>query len=129
MCIRDRSWRDTGIEVRGPAARVAAHAFERAWAEIDKPLKLAGRSCNRGNDGGTPVWLIEGEPGLARVYRTLHLAASRAIERIWITDAYFVAPRALSEALAAAAQQGVDVRILVPAHNNWPIVGSMSRGG
>jgi cardiolipin synthase len=35
----------------------------------------------------------------------------------------------VSEALAAAAAQGVDVRILVPAHNNWPIVGSMSRGG
>ncbi|MDX1492478.1 MAG: phospholipase D-like domain-containing protein, partial [Longimicrobiales bacterium] len=48
---------------------------------------------------------------------------------IWITDAYFVAPRSVSEALAAAAQQGVDVRILVPAHNNWPIVGTMSRGG
>jgi cardiolipin synthase A/B len=63
------------------------------------------------------------------VYRTLQLAASRAREAIWITDAYFVAPRPLSEALAAAAQQGVDVRILVPAHNNWPIVGSMSRGG
>jgi cardiolipin synthase len=75
------------------------------------------------------VWLIEGEPGRARVYRTLHLAASRAKESIWITDAYFVAPRPLSEALAAAAQQGVDVRILVPAHNNWPIVGTMSRGG
>jgi cardiolipin synthase len=75
------------------------------------------------------VWLIEGEPGRARVYRTLHLAASRAVDSIWITDAYFVAPRPLSEALAAAAQQGVDVRILVPAHNNWPIVGTMSRGG
>ena len=122
-------WRDTGIEIRGPAARVAAHAFERAWAEIDKPLKLADEPHTHANNGGTPVWLIEGEPGLARVYRTLHLAASRAAERIWITDAYFVAPRALSEALAAAAQQGVDVRILVPAHNNWPIVGSMSRGG
>jgi cardiolipin synthase len=75
------------------------------------------------------VWLIEGEPGRARVYRTVHLTASRAVESIWITDAYFVAPRPLAEALAAAAQQGVDVRILVPAHNNWPIVGSVSRGG
>jgi cardiolipin synthase len=63
------------------------------------------------------------------VYRTLHLTASRARESIWITDAYFVAPRPISEGLAAAARQGVDVRILVPAHNNWPIVGSVSRGG
>jgi cardiolipin synthase len=29
----------------------------------------------------------------------------------------------------AAARDGVDVRILVPAHNNWPRVGSLSRGG
>jgi cardiolipin synthase len=75
------------------------------------------------------VWLIEGEPGRARVYRTLHLNAVRARARIWITDAYFVAPRPLTEALAAAAQQGVDVRIVLPAHNNWPLVGSISRGG
>ncbi|MDH3272695.1 MAG: phospholipase D-like domain-containing protein, partial [Gemmatimonadota bacterium] len=68
-------------------------------------------------------------PGRTRVYRTLHMVANRARRSIWITDAYFVAPRSVSEALAAAAQQGVDVRILVPAHNNWPIVGSISRGG
>jgi cardiolipin synthase len=79
--------------------------------------------------GSSPVWIIEGEPGKARVYRTLHLTAAMARQRIWITDAYFVAPRSVSEALAAAAQQGVDVRILVPAHNNWPWVRSLSRGG
>jgi len=122
-------WRDTGVEIRGPAARAAALAFERLWGRIDEPIQLAEKTAPMPAEGGTPVWLIEGEPGRARVYRTLHLAASRAVESIWITDAYFVAPRPLSEALAAAAQQGVDVRILVPAHNNWPIVGSMSRGG
>ncbi len=122
-------WRDTGIEIRGPAARAAALAFERLWSQMEAPLQMAGATAAVPGEGGTPVWLIEGEPGRARVYRTLHLTASRARESIWITDAYFVAPRSISEALTAAAQQGVDVRILVPAHNNWPIVGSMSRGG
>ena len=122
-------WRDTGVEIKGPAARAAALAFERIWGEVDEPLSLAGVTAADPGEGGTPVWLIEGEPGRARVYRTVHLTASRAVESIWITDAYFVAPRPVSEALAAAAQQGVDVRILVPAHNNWPIVGSLSRGG
>jgi cardiolipin synthase len=122
-------WRDTGVEIRGPAARAAALAFERIWSQFNEPLELAGSLPVPPQEGGTPVWLIEGEPSRARVYRTLHLAASRATESIWITDAYFVAPRPLSEALAAAAQQGVDVRILVPAHNNWPIVGALSRGG
>lgn len=124
----DPPWRDTGLEIRGPAARAAALAFERLWNKIGEPVSLA-TPPERGAKGGTPVWLIEGEPGRARVYRTLQLAASRAKHTIWITDAYFVAPRPVSEALAAAAGQGVDVRILVPANNNWPIVGSVSRGG
>lgn len=122
-------WRDTGVEIRGPAALAAARGFESVWNEVAEPIYLAATLEQRVETGGTPVWLIEGMPGRTRVYRTLHLAASRARRSIWITDAYFVAPRSVSEALASAAQQGVDVRILVPAHNNWPIVGSVSRGG
>ena len=52
-----------------------------------------------------------------------------AQERLWITDPYFVAPGAVAEAIAEAAQSGVDVRVLVPANNNWPLVGSLSRAG
>ena len=122
-------WRDTGLEIRGPAARAAALAFERLWAEMGEGTVLASALPDPPAVGSSPVWIIEGEPGKARVYRTLHLTAAMARQRIWITDAYFVAPRSVSEALAAAAQQGVDVRILVPAHNNWPWVRSISRGG
>jgi len=122
-------WRDTGVEIRGPAAHSAALAFERLWGEIGEPSFLAATLAPPPDVGSTPVWLIEGEPGKARVFRTLLLAAARARSRIWVTDAYFVAPRSVTEALAAAARQGVDVRILVPSHNNWPLVGSLSRGG
>jgi cardiolipin synthase A/B len=122
-------WRDTGVEIVGPAARTAALAFERLWGQIADPSLLVGPHPEPPPAGDTPVWLVEGEPGRARVYRTLHLAAARARQSIWLTDAYFVAPKPISEALAAAAGQGVDVRILVPAHNNWPWVGSLSRGG
>lgn len=122
-------WRDTGLEIRGPAARATAVAFERLWGEMGTPSFLAATLREPDAAGGMPVWIIEGEPGKARVYRTLHLTSAVARSRIWITDAYFVAPRSVSEGLAAAAQQGVDVRILVPAHNNWPWVRSISRGG
>ena len=122
-------WRDTGVAVRGPAARAAAGAFESLWNEMGGPPLPTAALPEPVKVGDTPVWLIEGEPGKARVYRTLHLVAAKARKRLWITDAYFVAPRPISEALGAAAQQGVDVRILVPAHNNWPLVGSLSRGG
>ncbi len=122
-------WRDTGVEIRGPAVRAAARTFERVWAGMGEPAFLAETLREPEAAGGMPVWIIEGEPGRARVFRTLLLTAALARERIWITDAYFVAPRSVSEALVAAAQHGVDVRVLVPAHSNWPLVRNISRGG
>ena len=123
------AWRDTAVKISGPAASAAARAFEATWRGTGGSLGLSQQLPILSDVGDTPVGLIEGEPGRTRVYRTIHWITARAKERIWITDAYFVAPRSVSEALGAAAQQGVDVRILVPAHNNWPLVGSLSRGG
>ena len=124
-------WRDTGVEIRGPAAAMAAQGFETIWAEVGSPvpegLHRAPESIPEA--GNSPVWLIEGVPWRTRVYRVTQVLAAHARERIWITDPYFVAPRPVREGLAAAARDGVDVRILVPAHNNWPWVGSLSRGG
>lgn len=123
-------WRDTGAEIRGPAALAAARAFARLWDEIGDPVPpqlLDGIVPEAA--GQTPVWVIEGRPWRARVYRVTQLAAASVRRRLWITDPYFIAPRPVAEALAAAARDGVDVRILVPAHNNWPLVGSLARGG
>jgi cardiolipin synthase A/B len=124
-------WRDTGLEIRGPAAAAASSAFERIWDVMGDPVpkEFRGRPSSCERSGDTPVWVIEGEPGRTRVLRTLLLIASTVTERLWITDPYFVAPRSVSEALVAAARQGVDVRVLLPAHNNWPLVGSLSRSG
>jgi len=128
-------WRDTGIELRGPAARVAARAFERIWRETGADTRTAattepGLPPEATQEGeGTPVWFIEGEPGLSRVYREMTLVCAHAQERIWITDPYFVAPAPVTHGLAEAARAGVDVRVLLPAHNNWPLVGTVSRTG
>lgn len=124
-------WRDTGVEIRGPAAAVAARAFEEIWGRIGEPVAAESRArrVRTVREGHTPVWIIQGIPWRTRVYRETQLVAASALERIWITDPYFVAPRPVSEALAAAAADGVDVRILVPGHNNWPWVGSLTRGG
>lgn len=124
-------WRDTGVGLYGPAAAVAARTFERVWSllgdAVPEELRASPEDCPPAGD--VPVWVIDGAPGRSRVYRAFQLIAGLARSRIWITDPYFVAPRTLAEALGAAARDGVDVRILLPAHNNWPWVGSLSRGG
>ena len=141
MCIGDEwagdrergiaPWRDTGVELRGPAAAVIDRAFARAWAaaggrlppeEIPDPATVPAH-------GDVPVRVVEGEPGRSRIYRLLQFVTISVERRLWITDPYFVLPPAMSEALSAAARDGVDVRVIVPAYNNWPIVGGMSRAG
>jgi len=124
-------WRDTGLEIRGPAASACARAFERTWAQMGHPVPPEVRSHPEAVEraGTVPAWIIEGEPWRSRVYRETQLLAAKARDRIWITDPYFVAPFPVAEALTAAARDGVDVRVLLPAHNNWPLVGSLSRGG
>ncbi|MGW8265640.1 MAG: phospholipase D-like domain-containing protein [Longimicrobiales bacterium] len=124
-------WRDTGLEIQGPAAAVCARAFERIWAHMGDPVppEVLSHPGKVDRAGNVPAWIIEGEPWRSRVYRETQLMAAKAQSRIWITDPYFVAPFPVAEALTAAAQDDVDVRVLLPAHNNWPLVGSLSRGG
>lgn len=122
-------WRDTGIEIRGPAVSAASRAFGRIWDVMGEPLPASYAEEQADPVGDTSVWLIEGEPRRSRVLRTVALVAAMVQERLWITDPYFVAPGAVAEAMAEAAQAGVDVRVLVPANNNWPLVGTISRAG
>jgi cardiolipin synthase len=122
-------WRDTGIEFRGPAVSAASRAFGRIWDVMGEPLPRGFADEKASPAGDTSVWLIEGEPRRSRVLRTVALVAAMVQERLWITDPYFIAPGVVAEAMAEAAQSGVDVRVLVPANNNWPLVGTLSRAG
>lgn len=141
MCIGDEwagdpeagipAWRDTGVVFRGPVAAVIDRAFCKTWRvagghlppdEIPDPSGIRPR-------GNVSVRVVEGEPGRSRIYRLSQFVAVGVERRLWITDPYFVLPPAMTEALASAARAGVDVRVLVPAYNNWPIVGGMSRAG
>jgi cardiolipin synthase A/B len=141
MCIGDEwagdpaagipAWRDTGVEFRGPVAAVIDRAFARIWAAAgaELPREEVPDPEDVPRDGDVSVRVVEGEPGRSRIYRLSQFVAVGVERRLWMTDPYFVAPPAMSEALSAAARDGVDVRVIVPAYNNWPIVGGMSRAG
>jgi cardiolipin synthase A/B len=141
MCIGDEwagdadagipAWRDTGVEFRGPVCAALDRAFGRTWALAGGwiPAEEAAGAPRVRPLGNVAVRVVEGEPGRSRIYRLSHFVSVGVERRLWITDPYFVLPPAMAEALAAAARDGVDVRVLLPAHNNWPIVGGMSRAG
>jgi cardiolipin synthase len=59
----------------------------------------------------------------------IELLAAGSVERLWITDAYLVAPPRLFQALRDAAHDGVDVRLLVPGSSDLPLIRNLSRIG
>ena len=127
-------WRDTGVEIRGPAVADVESAFV---AGMGGRRRRAARACPRQPAdstaeraaGNVRVRVIAGAPGATGAYRNDLLIASVAQQRLWLTDAYFVASAAYTQALRAAARDGVDVRLLVPGASDIPPVSPLSRAG
>ena len=123
-------WRDTGVEIRGPAVADMDAAFARVWetscGEKIPPEHLpAPDSIEKGGD--VAVRVIATEPNTVGLYRLEQLVAAGAREYLWLTDAYFVGTNMYVQALRAAAQDGVDVRLLVPSASDIPVVSALSR--
>ncbi len=122
-------WRDTGVEIRGGAVADLVRAFDVVWLACGrKPLQLPHHPVTT-MAGTAIVRVIAGVPNAAGAYRTDLLVASVAHDRLWLTDAYFVATSAYTQALRAAAKDGVDVRLLVPGASDIPAVSPLSRAG
>lgn len=122
-------WRETAVEVRGPAAAAMDQAFAVPWARSGPALPPEELAPSVAEAGSAAVRVVGGEPRRLRAYRTTELLIATAAERIWITDAYFVAPRRIRDALLEAARDGVDVRLLVPGSSDLPFVRNLTRFG
>lgn len=122
-------WRDTAVEIRGPAVAHLEAAFADSWAATGPALPALAPAPGGEIAGGLDLWVIPGRPDTMGLYRLGQLVADIVQSRLWLSDAYFVATTGYARALAGAARAGVDVRLLVPGITNIPLVGSLSRAG
>ena len=123
-------WRDTGVEVRGPAVADVEAAFAQSWIATGAPPLPENEMVERDEIdemGKTMLRVIASMPNTAGLYRLDHLIASLARRSLWLTDAYFVGTTPYIQALAAAARDGVDVRLLVPGSSDLPFFRALSR--
>ena len=123
------SWRDTHLKVVGPAVWEIENTFIDFWNEY------RGKKRPEIPDRGAREW----EPRIRAArnapnrmlfpVRGLYLdAIDRAVERIYITQAYFLPDREILGSLLAAARRGVDVRILIPEYSNHIVADWVARG-
>src|SRR4051812_32590474 len=123
-------WRDTGIEVAGPAVSEIAEAFAKVWAVAGPPLPLVEPAAEATVAAGEiALRIVASEPDRAGLLRLEELVAAAARKTLWLSDAYFVGFPTYVQALRAAALDGVDVRLLVPGGTDIPILRPLSRAG
>ncbi|MBA2291722.1 MAG: cardiolipin synthase B [Gemmatimonadales bacterium] len=124
-------WRDTAIAIDGPGARALDQSFRRAWVFAGgAPPDDAGEvGADVPACGETTVRIVATEPGRERAFRTIDLMLAAAQEKVWVTEAYLVAPQRLYEAFKDAARAGTDVRMVLPGHSDLRVVRNLSRIG
>ena len=122
-------WRDTGVEIAGPAAAALDAAFAITWRASGGALPSTDTAPAPPDAGDAEIRVVAGEPGRERAYRTLEYLTAGSLERLWITDAYLVPPPRLFQAFVDAARDGADIRLLVPGTSDIPVVRNLTRIG
>lgn len=119
-------WRDSGLMIEGAAVAEILAAFADTWNAAGRTLPENIRSLPSAA-GEVSLRVIATTPHNNNMMRLDLTAISAARETVWITDAYFMPSRMYTQALINAAQDGVDVRILVPRTSDIRWIGTVSR--
>jgi cardiolipin synthase len=121
------AWRDTHVQLEGPVVEQFQHLFLETWSQLGG--KLAAPSSfyyPTPSSAGDALASAVGSSGLKQqdeaIYKTYVAAIRNCSTRIWITQAYFLPPAELRDALLDAAKRGVDVRIVVPGFTDSKLV-------
>lgn len=122
------AWRDTALEIAGPAAKVAQAAFVVDWlwagGDEDAVRRNPMQPEEAGREATVPVHIMPTGPADTQPACSLMLihVINTAKERLWLTTPYFVPDLDVLSALKLAALRGVDVRVLIPDKPDHKIV-------
>lgn len=122
-------WHDLMVRVEGPVVRTLTREFSRAWRKAGwlgdfallRPPAIFRRPPPVA--AGVPLRVLrtDAAEGRYEILEASLLAIRAARKRIWIENPYF-AHDDIALAVAAAARRGVDVRVIIPASGDSPIM-------
>ncbi|MFI5295165.1 MAG: cardiolipin synthase, partial [Thermodesulfovibrionales bacterium] len=113
----EEPWRDTHVQIEGPAAAEFQKLFLDTWKDRKGPeLQEKDYLRQLKPKGSDLVQVIGSVPGeLNRVTFIMYVAAFLNAQRsVHLTTPYFVPDRQAMSALIDAAKRGVDVKIILP---------------
>lgn len=114
-------WRDTDLEIAGPAVSELQRVFLESWRKQSGPALPSPLATTPLATGGRElVRVLASTPDdrLPLYYIALLSAIRNAEQRIWVSAAYFVPTHEELEDLRNAARRGVDVRLLLPSRSD-----------
>ena len=118
-------WRDTHVQVTGPAAFDCQRVFLESWYWASKRLPPVNTDCTFPSQACQsealvlPTGPVRKEEVCTLAYKAL---INEAQERCWIASPYFAPNETIIDSLRYAALRGVDVRILLPARPDHFVV-------
>jgi cardiolipin synthase A/B len=119
---RGQGWRDTHIEVRGPAVAEFGRLFADTWARqrCASPL-VAGPTIRPARAGDRVLRVVASTPedAVNPIHAELLSAIANAEHSVHVTMAYFVPDPQTIEVLEAAAGRGVDVQLVLPGFSDF----------
>ncbi|EGX54561.1 phospholipase [Streptomyces zinciresistens K42] len=110
-------WRDTHVQVRGPAVDGVAAAFAQNWAECHEDLfDERDRFTEHPQAGSSVVQVVRGSAsiGWQDMQTLIRVMLTSAEERFRLATAYFAPDTYFVDLLCATARRGVRVEILLP---------------
>lgn len=117
-------WRDTHIQVEGPAVASFQWLFMETWVSQKVDDIAARKYFPRLQPVGDKIVRVIGSKpdGDYEIYKAYILAMQEAKTSIHITNSYFVPDAQMVDALTKAAQRGVDVKIVFPGVSDTGLV-------
>ena len=117
-------WRDTHVKIEGPAVAPLQWSFIDLWVQQEGgELPQAEYFPTLTPAGDKIIRVLASDPDHeSDIYKALVVAISEAKKTIHITSAYFVPDQQIVDALIAAAQRGVDVKLVLPGVSDHSLI-------
>jgi cardiolipin synthase len=124
------TWRDTDIQIEGPAVMEVQKLFLETWQKQKGP-KLTGHNYlpDQKESGNALISIVSSTPGSDnRITFIAYVAAITFAEHsIHLTNAYFIPDDQILDAFMDAARRGVDVKIILPSNTDSTLALSAAR--